>query len=95
MSLFRFGPGPVEEWGAEGAPSDFSGIEKRTHEEREKDKLFLFYNSLPLRFLKLPPVLFVVVRFLPTATLDIRLDLNLRSSIHKLFIFFAYIIKNE
>ena len=91
MSLFRFGPWPVEAWGAEGAPSDFSGIEKRTHEEREKGDLFLFYNPLPLRFLKLP----LVVRFLPTATLDIRLDLNLRSSIHKLFIFFAYIIKNE
>lgn len=87
MSLFRFGPWPVEAWGVRGgdpiAPSDFSGIEKRTHEEREKDNLFLFYNPLPLRFLKLPPVLFVVVRFLPTATLDIRLDLNLRSSIQK------------
>ena len=39
MSLFRFGPGPAEAWGAEGAirlPLQiFLGIEKRTHEERE------------------------------------------------------------
>lgn len=67
MSLFRFGPGPVEAWGAEGAPSDFSGIEKRTHEERD------FFSISPPKFLNLPPVLFVVVRFLPTATLDIRI----------------------
>ena len=51
----------------------------------KRENLFLFCNPLPLRFLELLPVLFVVVRFLPTATLDIRLDLNLRSSIQKSF----------
>ena len=39
MSLFRFGPGPLEAWGAEGAiwlPLQFIlGIEKRTHKERD------------------------------------------------------------
>jgi len=38
MSLFRFGPGPAGMGGRGGdpiAPSDFSEIEKRTHEERD------------------------------------------------------------
>ena len=43
------------------APSDFSGIEKRTHEESN-----IFFSISPPKFLNLPPVLFVVVRFLPT-----------------------------
>ena len=47
-----------------------------------------FFSISPHKFLNLPPVLFVVVRFLPTTYyillhLDTRSDLNLRSGIHK------------
>lgn len=71
------------------------GLFRYFRNRKEDTRRERFFSISPHKFLNLPPVLFVVVRFLPTATLDIRLDLNLRSSIHKLFIFFAYIIKNE
>ena len=53
--------------GAEGAirlPLQIFQEQKRGHTKRET---IYFYSAPPsLRFLKLPPVLFVVVRFLPT-----------------------------
>ena len=84
MSLFRFGPGPAEAWGAEGAirlPLQiFLGIEKRTHEERE---IFFYFAPQIFEPSAGSVCCCAISTYYVLLHLDTRLDLNLRSGIHK------------